>query len=224
MSLIHRIARIGGAVAAAALLAASVDATLIVRDYATPGDGLITYDSRTGLEWLDFSVSLDTAPASVLATYSSFHMASLEEAESLFVSAGVPADHIKNSVQTFYSGDQAAGILLVDTIGATYAGGTSRLITGRFLRPDGLHYDLLEAGIGLPGNRSPGMWSKIVPLGNVLGAWQNAQADFLVRTAAPVGGVPEPASWAMMIVGFGAVGGMLRRHRAAIAPRRAGGS
>jgi hypothetical protein len=29
----------------------------------------------------------------------------------------------------------------------------------------------------------------------------------------PVGGVPEPASWAMMVGGFGFVGGMLRGHR-----------
>lgn len=32
--------------------------------------------------------------------------------------------------------------------------------------------------------------------------------------SAPVGGaVPEPATWAMMILGFGAIGGMLRRSR-----------
>ena len=32
-----------------------------------------------------------------------------------------------------------------------------------------------------------------------------------------VGGVPEPASWALMILGFGAAGSMLRRRRRAIA-------
>jgi hypothetical protein len=30
-----------------------------------------------------------------------------------------------------------------------------------------------------------------------------------------VGGVPEPAVWSMMIVGFGGIGGLLRRRRAA---------
>lgn len=33
----------------------------------------------------------------------------------------------------------------------------------------------------------------------------------------PSGPVPEPASWAMMIAGFGLTGAMLRRRRAVIA-------
>ena len=33
----------------------------------------------------------------------------------------------------------------------------------------------------------------------------------LASIAAPVGGVPEPASWALMIAGFGLVGGAMRR-------------
>lgn len=33
----------------------------------------------------------------------------------------------------------------------------------------------------------------------------------------PVGAVPEPATWAMMILGFGAAGALLRRRRAALA-------
>jgi hypothetical protein len=32
----------------------------------------------------------------------------------------------------------------------------------------------------------------------------------------PPGGVPEPATWAMMIVGFGAAGSVLRRRYAAV--------
>ncbi len=34
-----------------------------------------------------------------------------------------------------------------------------------------------------------------------------------VRTAEPTGGVPEPASWALMIAGFGLAGASLRRRR-----------
>lgn len=210
MKSFKRIACIAGAVAAATLFAGAADATLIIRDYAKAGDGLLTYDTRTGLEWLDFSVSVDRAPGSTLSTYTGFHMANLDEAEGLFISAGVAADHIKNGQQVLYREDQAAGILLVNTVGATYAGGTSRLITGRVLRSDGTHYDTLSAGIGLPGNASPGMWSKFLSVGNPLGSWQNAQADYLVRTAAVTDAVPEPAAWAMLIVGFGAVGGALR--------------
>ncbi|MBS0479307.1 MAG: PEP-CTERM sorting domain-containing protein [Proteobacteria bacterium] len=32
----------------------------------------------------------------------------------------------------------------------------------------------------------------------------------------PAGGVPEPATWAMMIMGFGLMGGAIRRQRAAV--------
>ncbi|PZQ58473.1 MAG: hypothetical protein DI570_17805 [Phenylobacterium zucineum] len=39
---------------------------------------------------------------------------------------------------------------------------------------------------------------------------------FAPELAAP-GGVPEPATWAMMILGFGATGAMVRRRRAALA-------
>jgi hypothetical protein len=38
--------------------------------------------------------------------------------------------------------------------------------------------------------------------------------DNLSLIGAAPGGVPEPAAWALMIVGFGGVGGLLRRRRA----------
>ena len=42
------------------------------------------------------------------------------------------------------------------------------------------------------------------------------QVDALYNAAfvGPPGGVPEPASWALMISGFGVAGSMLRRRRA----------
>jgi len=39
-----------------------------------------------------------------------------------------------------------------------------------------------------------------------------ASAGFIA--AAQLGGVPEPATWALMILGFGAVGGAMRRRNA----------
>jgi hypothetical protein len=41
----------------------------------------------------------------------------------------------------------------------------------------------------------------------------NASSDAVLYSTSPVRGVPEPASWAMMIVGFLGVGGTLRRAR-----------
>ena len=40
---------------------------------------------------------------------------------------------------------------------------------------------------------------------------------FIDPLAAPGGGVPEPASWALMIAGFGLAGAALRRRRATLA-------
>jgi hypothetical protein len=37
--------------------------------------------------------------------------------------------------------------------------------------------------------------------------------DDLTYTTGVTAGVPEPASWAMMILGFGAAGALLRRRR-----------
>jgi hypothetical protein len=44
-----------------------------------------------------------------------------------------------------------------------------------------------------------------------------AGRDFCVVGQTCGGGVPEPASWALMILGFGSAGAMLRRRRAAVA-------
>jgi hypothetical protein len=41
--------------------------------------------------------------------------------------------------------------------------------------------------------------------------------DVLGATLRSTGGVPEPASWALMILGFGGVGAMMRRRRTAFA-------
>ena len=43
-----------------------------------------------------------------------------------------------------------------------------------------------------------------------------AVADNLVLDLAGRGGVPEPATWGMMIIGFGAAGSMIRRRKAAL--------
>jgi hypothetical protein len=50
-------------------------------------------------------------------------------------------------------------------------------------------------------------------------SWGIDSASFTYDVSAtpPGGGVPEPATWAMMILGFGAAGAMFRRHKALLA-------
>ena len=49
------------------------------------------------------------------------------------------------------------------------------------------------------------------------GAYFDNSGFFSVNVGAPAGGVPEPATWMMLIGGFGLVGGMMRRRRVAAA-------
>lgn len=48
-------------------------------------------------------------------------------------------------------------------------------------------------------------------VGNFIGA-QNAALNFVIPGSG-VGGVPEPTSWAMLLLGFGAIGSMARGRR-----------
>ena len=49
--------------------------------------------------------------------------------------------------------------------------------------------------------------------GHINGGGQYSQGIPLCSRNCPTGGVPEPASWAMMLVGVGAIGGALRMRR-----------
>jgi len=45
-----------------------------------------------------------------------------------------------------------------------------------------------------------------------------AAGNQVIASVAATGGVPEPAAWALMVLGFGGLGAVLRRRRAAFAP------
>jgi hypothetical protein len=55
----------------------------------------------------------------------------------------------------------------------------------------------------------------------ILGDWtanyETVGLDNVRMASAPLGGVPEPGAWALMILGFGAAGARLRRRRAVMA-------
>lgn len=51
---------------------------------------------------------------------------------------------------------------------------------------------------------------------NCQGAANNCDANFRVTGNLVGAAVPEPATWALMLLGFGAVGGSLRRRRQAV--------
>lgn len=53
------------------------------------------------------------------------------------------------------------------------------------------------------------------PYANCSGSANNCDANFRVTGENVVAAVPEPGTWAMMILGFGAVGGVMRRRATA---------
>jgi hypothetical protein len=67
----------------------------------------------------------------------------------------------------------------------------------------------------LPGSRTPGTFldKGTAPLVRTTNNGVPGQLYFSVRNGVVSPGVPEPATWAMMIGGFGMVGGAMRRRR-----------
>ena len=71
------------------------NATLLAVDLITGGDGAVTRDTRTGLEWLDLALtdgwSVNDALASEFVTRFGYRLANAVEVDSLLESAGVDA-------------------------------------------------------------------------------------------------------------------------------------
>lgn len=56
-----------------------------------------------------------------------------------------------------------------------------------------------------------------IAIGRVDGVSYTSDSGVFLTAGGTVGGVPEPASWAMLLVGFGTVGALARRRRVAVA-------
>jgi hypothetical protein len=103
----------------------------------------------------------------------------------------------------------------VTTLGCSGIGVCGTGLTGAFTASAGdVHinlFDGISGDFGLAGN-----WAFDLTGGRLNG--NNAQIKLLsVPGLTPTGAIPEPASWAMLIAGFGLIGATLRRRRAALA-------
>jgi hypothetical protein len=99
-------------------LSISAGATLIEVDLAASGDGLITRDTDTGLDWLDLNLTLNLSYDEVAADIgvglpAGFRYATESEVIALFAGAGVPVPSISDS--TAYTN----AIALMDLLGCT---------------------------------------------------------------------------------------------------------
>lgn len=79
---------------------------------------------------------------------------------------------------------------------------------------------LYTIGFDLRDDGNLSTFSRLSTNGNVTGTGGNgANVVVYAGVGAPVlqGGVPEPAAWALMLMGFGGIGAMIRRRKAAFA-------
>lgn len=91
----------------------------------------------------------------------------------------------------------------------------------------GISYDARDLANTWLGDVTSGTWKAVDGMGlSLVTPGAGNQAQILVRSVAtggdplpnaPTGAVPEPATWATMIIGFGAVGATMRRRRGVLA-------
>jgi hypothetical protein len=98
------------------------------------------------------------------------------------------------------------------SFGHAYDDGTTSFTGGAFyfFQPGAFGAVGVYSNAGWPENGPP-----IGPDNGYACCFGNAGAATLVVSGSPDGAVPEPAAWALMILGFGGSGAMLRRRRRA---------
>jgi hypothetical protein len=159
----------------------------------------------------------------------------------VFTTTGATINLDENSIITFEYLGSESGFLDTFTAGSVSGNetGTPASPTNNFLAPVLLGSDVFTAGdlagilnftssggaaatvgdagfgIFLGANDMSGLMTNVFYLGyddRIDGDDDDNHDDFIIRaTVTPA--VPEPATWAMMLLGFGAVGFTMRRHR-----------
>ncbi|MDH5571631.1 MAG: hypothetical protein OEY89_07690 [Gammaproteobacteria bacterium] len=99
-----------------AIFTLPAQATLIERDWSMPSDAALTYDSATGLEWLDITLTANlsynevTAELGAGGAYEGFEFASQQQVLSLFFAAGLP-EEIPNVPEFLGGGPEIQSLL-----------------------------------------------------------------------------------------------------------------
>jgi PEP-CTERM motif len=130
------------------------------------------------------------------------------------ITSAVPVDGTTNLLSGTFSGAQISG-----PNNGTTASVQDNFATGSVTYATGLAAKDLTFGADTSGNGFSFSGTSLTVLalkGNSPASFNGVFAgNFEATSAGPggSGGVPEPATWAMMLVGAGAVGGVLRRSR-----------
>jgi hypothetical protein len=215
-------------IGAALLLSASQTnaATLISADLNSAGDGLVTIDKSTSLEWLDLTATVGETRSQVLASAyitQGFRYATQDEVNQLWLDAGATGAFVGNNL---LQSNVAPAAQLLDLMGCTSSYNTN--VIGCIVPEGGINTQEWNIGFYGSGPTDAGLVDilagvpQLFPPGGAGSFDLGFGADpsilsrpdvgsYLVREV--VSGVPEPSVWAMMILGFGFVGAALRaRH------------
>jgi hypothetical protein len=185
-------------------------ASLNSSDYSTDGDGLLTVDTDTGLEWLDLTATNYQSVNSVLGGYGGyiqdgFRYATTNEVLALLTHAGITHFDGVLRVQD-WQGTQ----LIHDLFGITnyispndpyYSWGMSELDYGY----QAAHLTFVTTK---PFGGDMGGGARFESYGQAFSA-EDHIGSFLVRVTTPV---PEPQSWTLLLTGLAAMGLFIRKR------------
>lgn len=198
-------------------LSTTANAALSARDWQSAGDGLLTFDDQSRLEWLDVTQTVNMSFNRVLGqlasggTFEGFRVATSDQVRALFVSGGWTGSfnvHYNNA-----PGLHTEAVSIVSLLGETTASYDPYATYGMVsdTRPGGENFY----------NAMYAFDSPSIP--HYASAWINAFATspdnsfdhvgtYLYReVAAPI---PEPETYALMLAGLGMLAIVHRRRRA----------
>ena len=179
-----------------AFVTSTANASLIQTDLYSTGDGLLTYDSESGLEWLDISETYLLFGRQVMSRISDggiwegFHHASRDEVNDFWENAGVPFtggpapllyDPVRNLVSLMGSINGLRGLTSTRG-GSIFSGGLS----GASLSTE-CHFDIFEGGSVCTGSAKLNSYF----INDYLNTASSDGGTWLARTAIVV---PIPAS------------------------------
>jgi hypothetical protein len=207
---------IAAAVGAGTLLAAGLaQATLVKKDLLTAGDGLITLDTATNLEWLDLTATQDLSVDQVLGgaggwTSLGFQYASFGQVGNLLNDAGYLGSTSDYGSMRLVADNTSANAFLAD-FGATFApnitvGFMAEYPCGRTIGSSTTCTDYVQ----INANGAANMGYAIPDSGAFpTSSGRPDIGSFLVRA------VPEPSSYAFWLAGLGLLATVVRRKRQA---------
>jgi hypothetical protein len=214
------------ALAANLSVAATEASAALVSENSSYGANTLTLDTSTGLEWLDLTLTQNLSINQVSGQlgagqqFAGFQYAHASDLHTLFLNGGVSTEPLFDSTA---ASDITAVTNLISLLGQTFTQNTigeGIFGTQGWTADHRFFPDDAEAGrVSIQQNFANCPCADALAFSSGLASALDADpgiGSFLIRPFTPA--VPEPSTWAMMILGFAGLGFMAyRRKSAAIA-------